>query len=49
MRTHESDKSDSPRVVEAYDKPVPVPADIKYDSVLANDACISVVRLHRTR
>jgi len=28
MRTHESDKSDTPSVVEAYDKPAPVPADI---------------------
>ena len=49
MRTHESDKSDTPSVVEAYDKPVPVPANIEYDPVLANDACIPVVCLHRTR
>lgn len=48
MRTHESDKSNTPFVVEAYDKPEPVPADIEYDPVIANDACISVVRLHRT-
>ena len=45
-RSHETHEPDPMHVVEADDKPVPVPADVEYDPVVAEDARVSVHRLH---
>ena len=42
MCSHETHEPDLMRVVEPDDEPVPVPADVEYNPVVANDACFSV-------